>query len=467
MEQIPTHIQAVATETQANISSVLSQKRGFSRTYLFALALLVVGVALGSTSLSLPLHIAFASGGAEEDGGEEVGLLAPRSIVAFYRPVTTAKPSTRGSHSAAPSVVDPRVERIEQRRARAAEQASSSSLENTLASSSSSTGRAPTVHAGVYLTGPSVGRRPFLEDTLTALGESNGDAIVFDVKGSFVYFHANAPIAEELNLKRPLYELPDILAFAHERGIYTIGRFIAIKDEGFTTAMPEARMRNPKTGTVLSYNWIDPMHGAAIDYNMQVLCELASSGIDEVNLDYIRFSTADVGALRILSGQEKADRVEVFLRAARDTINRCGPQTKLGISTYAILGWSYQTNLETLGQDVVRFAPLVDIISPMAYPATFAANAYYNPAKHPVSRMYYLVFRTIQGYAELLGPDHAHKLRPWIQGYGVTVKNMQDQMRAVYDAGACGFTVWNANNAYAPTYAAMKTREVPERCKVP
>jgi hypothetical protein len=58
-------------------------------------------------------------------------------------------------------------------------------------------------------------------------------------------------------------------------------------------------------------------------------------------------------------------------------------------------------NVEHLGQDVVRFAPLLDVISPMAYPASFAENEYYKPGVNPRSRMYYLVYRTLTGYRKL------------------------------------------------------------------
>lgn len=319
---------------------------------------------------------------------------------------------------------------------------------------------------GVYLTASSVSRGDFFDKTVDSLLAASGSAIVIDVKGGSVLFHSAAPMANELSLVRPLYELPDIIKKLHERNIYVIGRFVAIKDHGFTEKMPETKIRDPKTNRVLSETWVDPANETAIEYNMQVLCELAASGIDEVNLDYIRFSTANFGALGVYSATEKADRVEKFIMAARETINRCGPTTRLGLSTYAILGWAYDINVETLGQDVVRFAPLVDIISPMAYPATFTSAGYYIPGKNPGPRNYYLVYRTLTGYAELLGEEHAHKIRPWIQGYSVSTKDVSDQIRAVYDAGFCGFTVWNAGNNYAPAYAAMKGDSLkPERCR--
>ncbi len=308
---------------------------------------------------------------------------------------------------------------------------------------------------GVYLGAANAGRDEFLTSTMDDLAAAGGNALVFDVKGSTVFFASTAPMATQLSLVTPQLDLPHVLDMARARGIYTIGRFVSIKDYGITKKLPATRVLDKEGKRVLSKDWVDPGNETAIDYNMQIICELAASGIDEINLDYIRFSTAEVGALRTYSGQEKADRIEMFLRATRETVDRCGPRTRLGISTYAILGWDYDMNVETLGQDVRRFAPLVDVISPMAYPATFTTNAYYDPAKHPVSRMYYLVYRTLTGYSELLGPEHAHKLRPWIQGYGVAKKDVANEIRAVYDAGLCGFQVWNANNNYEPTYGGM------------
>ncbi|MDN4634816.1 hypothetical protein QCD71_25255, partial [Sphingomonas sp. PsM26] len=67
------------------------------------------------------------------------------------------------------------------------------------------------------------------------------------------------------------------------------------------------------------------------------------------------------------------------------------------------------------------------------------------------------------GYREDLGSE-AWKLRPWIQGYFVTRQDMQDQIDAVFDSGACGFTVWNASNNYEPTFAAIDTWDAPVDC---
>ena len=317
---------------------------------------------------------------------------------------------------------------------------------------------------GVYLTSGSVGRQEFFEETLQKLGEAGGNAVIFDVKGSAVYFHSTAELATKYDLVRPLYDLPEIIRIAHEKGFYVMGRLIAVKDDGITSRAPETLVRHPVSNVVLSQGWVDPSNATALQYNREIICDLARAGIDEINMDYIRFSTANFGALGVWSGEEKADKVWEFVKMAREAVDECGPATKLGISAYAILGWNYPVNLRTLGQDVVRFAPLLDVISPMAYPATFTSPEYYIPGKNPGPRMYWLVYRTLTGYQELLGPEESQKLRPWIQGYSVTAQDVRDEMRAVKDAGVCGFTVWNAGNNYGQTYAALSSWEAPEAC---
>ncbi len=316
---------------------------------------------------------------------------------------------------------------------------------------------------GVFFTQTSVKNNTYLLQTLDRLSAMTGSALIFNVKAGTVHFHSAAPIAEELDLIRPAYDLPEVIAQARERGITTIGRFVALKDPNLAQALPETQIQHPKTGRRVGSVWVDGSNPQVLTHNEQILRELVKAGIDEINLDYIRYPTEYAQTSIGLTGNEKADHIEAFLKMARRVIDEEGGKTKLGISTYAILGWNFPVNFEPLGQDIARFAPLVDVISPMAYPATFAAGSYYNPAKHPRSRMYYLVYRTLTGYAELLG-DQAYKLRPWIQGYGITQKNLQDQIDAVFDSGSCGFTIWNASNNYSIFMKILPEVKRPESC---
>lgn len=318
---------------------------------------------------------------------------------------------------------------------------------------------------GVYLAASSVADQDYLTSTFDELARTGGTAFVFDVKGTQVYYYSTAPYAQSIGIVKPLYELPEILRQAKERGLYTIARYIAIKDQLFTDLAPETQLRHKDKGYPVQLGWVDPSNATAQLYNSELLCELAANpDLDEINLDYIRLSSYKPYSTGY-SADDKAALLMSFIKMSRDTIDRCGPKTKLGVSTFAILGWRFEENRETIGQDVVQYAPYVDVISPMAYQDTFTAPGYYAPGKNPVSRPYWLVYRTLIGYRALLGPEQEHKLRPWLQAYSVSTKDVTDAMNAVVDAGFCGFTFWNASNSYGPVYAALGAWQQPERCR--
>lgn len=320
---------------------------------------------------------------------------------------------------------------------------------------------------GIYLNAQNAGNEEFATLVIDRLSARGMSALVFDVKAEYVYFHSTgSSIADESGLVISLYDLHDIVTQAKEKGIYTIARYVAVKDMMLGSVYPETRLADPETGEKLDTEWVEPANETVLEYNRQLITEVARSGVDEINLDYIRYPSDNLSSLNKLSTAEKVVNIEAFVRMARRAIDSVGMDTKLGISTFAILGWNYEDNIRTLGQDVVRFAPFVDIISPMAYPQTFSeAGGYFVPGQNPRSREYWIVYRTLEGYKELLG-EHAWKLRPWIQGYFVDASAMVDQIEAVYDAGLCGFTVWSAGNYYQPLYQAMhQVRDTPSPCQ--
>lgn len=362
-------------------------------------------------------------------------------------------------------------ERVHEDIAEALEQyrASAVATEETLVEKGIVHAAAPFVRSdsrrGIYLKADSVADESLLLSTIDRFIAAGGSAIVFDVKGAYVYFDTSSSIAEQYKLRRPLYELPLVISLAKQKGLYTVARLVAANDPVFGAREPEVRIRHPQTNVAVGSTWVDLGNPTVLEYNRQVIRDLAVAGVDEINIDYIRYPTEYAQWQIGLTREEKVEHIEKFVRMARATINEFGPSTKLGLSTYAILGWHYDVHVNILGQDVVRFAPLLDVISPMAYPSTFKEGAYYNPAEHPGSREYYLVYRTLKGYQELLGEEHAHKLRPWIQAYYMTNQNLRDEMDAVYDAGACGFTFWSAGNRYDHVYGVLDDTEVPEQCR--
>ena len=322
---------------------------------------------------------------------------------------------------------------------------------------------------GIYLNVSNVKDQDKLFAAMEHVKNEGLTTIVFDVKENFVYFDSQeGGIAKEAGVTLSLYDLPTLVSEAKKHGIYTIARYVAVKDKALGDALPETRIKHPITGVSLDSEWVEPVNETVLEYNRELIIEVAKAGVDEINLDYIRYPTDNITALSNMTLNEKIVNLEAFVRMARRAIDSVGNDTKLGISTYAIIGWYYDSSLVNTAQDVKRFAPFVDVISPMAYPATFAEGAYFDPKLHPRSRMYYLVNRTLEGYKEELGEEHAWKLRPWIQGYFATPEDMIDQMDAVYAADLCGFTVWSQGNFYGSLYAGYSRwrTPMPEHCNV-
>ncbi len=336
-----------------------------------------------------------------------------------------------------------------------------------LSASMPASGTSPS-NRGIFLTAYSIKNESFRRKAVDRLKQNDGDIVIFDVKGSAVHFDAeNMPIADSLGLHKPQYELQEVLEFLKENDIRAIARFIAIKDQSLAAARSDTQMKHPRSGGTVSPGYVDPADPTVLAYNGEVICALAAAGVEEVNLDYIRYRTEDAGSLSVFTKEEKVEKILAFVRNAREAIDRCGPKTKLGISTFSVLGWDHDENVNGIGQDIRQLAPLVDVISPMAYNANFSLDnpSWKAPAGHKGGRWHWLVYRTLVGYKELIGEENAYKLRPWLQGWGVTSADMAKQMQAVYDAGACGFMVWNAGNEYAPSYAAMGNVPVPENCR--
>ncbi len=325
----------------------------------------------------------------------------------------------------------------------------------------------PEIHAekkvGVYLHMNNTANPKVFNAEIEKLKEFKNTALIFDVKGSYVYFPTNSEMAKKYGLIRPLYELPEIISQLKSEGIYTIARVITIKDSEFSWKNKNVKLWNSKTGGV-AIEWVDPSHQEVLDYNREIIGEVLEAGIDEINLDFIRYPTKFMSSFLGITAEEKIKNISNFIKMVREVVDEKNPRAILSVNTFAILAWDYQQNVDAIGQDIKAFAADVDIIAPMLYPNTFGHNLrYYNSRTDSGSREYNIVKKSVEKYRELLGED-AHKLRPWIQGYYTTKKNMVDQIQGVYDGGACGFTIWDIYNNYKASYEGMREVEVPSEC---
>jgi len=315
---------------------------------------------------------------------------------------------------------------------------------------------------GVYIHINNITNKNFLKNEIRELQKIENSTVIFDVKGSFVYFDSNSEIAKKYGLKKPLYDLPTIVTQLESAGIYTIARVIGVKDPEFAFKNPQVWLKNPWTNTPVP-EWVDPANAEVLEYNRQVISEIVAAGVDEINLDFVRYPDKFTSAWLGISGQEKTKNILNFVKMAREAIDAQKMNAVLSIDTFAVLPWDDGATEAALGQDIRELGELADIIAPMLYPATFSRD---NPnySLKGESFEYSTVYLTLRKYREALG-ENADKLRPWIQGYYNSEKEIADQIKGVFAAGVCGFMVWDIQNDYTEVYKILGTIERPENCR--
>jgi hypothetical protein len=305
---------------------------------------------------------------------------------------------------------------------------------------------------GIYIHMNNIANANFLAREIAKLEKLENPAIVFDVKGSFVYFDSDSAIAEKYGLVKSLYDLPEIIEQFDAAGIYSIARVIALKDPELATRNSEVWLNGKYSGVPVP-EWVNPTNAEVLEYNREIIGEIVAAGVDEINLDFMRYPDKYTSAFLGLTGTEKIANILDFVKMARTEIKSQNPSAVLSVNTFAILAWDFGKSEAALGQDIRWLAEYADIIAPMLYPATFSRDNpnYFLSGK---SFEYSTVFLTLEKYKNILGAD-AKKLRPWIQGYYATEKQIRDQIDAVADAGVAGFTVWDIQNDYSETYKIL------------
>src|SRR5262249_14169464 len=123
-----------------------------------------------------------------------------------------------------------------------------------------------------------------------------------------------------------------------------------------------------------------------------------------------------------------------------------------------------------IGQILGPMAEQVDYVCPMVYPSHYAKGEYgiTNPNDVP----YKTISLAMHDAIRALGPEHASKLRPYLQDFSLKgrgirygTKEVRAQMQAAADLGINSWTLWNARCSY--TLEALRTPITPSPVKKP
>lgn len=344
---------------------------------------------------------------------------------------------------------------------------------------------------GIFVTGPMAGTEN-MDNLISLVEETELNTIVMDLKndeGRVVYDMQIREVQDTGAGIRYVRDMEGLTKKCKDKNIYMIARIVAFKDPYLEKVNPQWCVHNAD-GSVFrdkdGLAWLNPYNREVWDYLLSIAKEALRIGFDEIQFDYLRFST-DSGMDTVDFGEEgtEMDREEIiteFIRYASTGIHEMGGL--ISADVYGVVIDS-ERDQKIVGQNYVELSRYLDYISPMVYPSHYGAYNYNIPV--PDAEPYLTVLtamrqsrRALAGlpteipsvsiddalvniYAdeELLSvspmEDITARVRPWLQDFTATwvsghisyeAEQIQAQIQAVYDAGYEEWILWNASNRY-------------------
>ena len=275
------------------------------------------------------------------------------------------------------------------------------------------------------------------------------DGLVVDVKDDqgYVRYPSQVPFAKKIKAVRKSIQLKRLIQFAREHKKWIVARIVVFKDpvlfRNKEYVILDRKSKKPWTGNPKE-RWVDPYNPKlAEEYYIPLVRELTRLGIDEIQLDYIRFpSDGDVwnALYRHRQGRDiyPSEALEDFLYAIRKS-------THLPISL-DIYGYNALYRAPGLvGQDMQAYGRHADIIAPMLYSSHFGDGYMTDLPKE--ERVYRLLKESALRYHHL--SQDRFLVRPWLQAFAMKTdiwghgkKYFQDQIKGIREQGTQGFMFW-------------------------
>lgn len=329
--------------------------------------------------------------------------------------------------------------------------------------------RVPAKVKGIFVTGPVAGTANTMPQLTQLVEDTSLNAMVIDIKNDAgeVTYKMGLPLSQEIGAEIGyVSDMPELIRQLKEKGIYLIARIVAFKDPVLAEKKPEYAVKNADGSVFYDNNglaWVNPYKEEVWDYLIDLSKQAVELGFDEIQYDYIRFSTAkgiseaDFGAEA--GRKTKQEAVTGFLTKAYETLAPMGVYVSADVFGTIICN---QSDGKLIGQDYVEMAKHCDYICPMVYPSHYVNNAY--GISVPDAKPYELIRAAVADGEALLDAAraknpaaHIAKQRPWLQAFTATWvdghityagKQMKEQIQGAADAGVGEWLLWNASNKY-------------------
>lgn len=330
----------------------------------------------------------------------------------------------------------------------------------------------PDFTRGIYLSGFTVGYNNYkaILDSAEATGINT---VVFDLKDMKGNIFFALPENDPIKKKRisPIIDIPDFVKTLHKRNMRAVARIVMFHDRFL--AKRDSLIRPRKSdGTVWQENrkgkpsWLDPSHPEVQKELLRIIEVVAKKGVDEIQLDYIRFPTQGKISEAIFQFQKedslfaiadsnyvfrtKSDIIEEFVKRAKEICLKY--DVTLTGDIFAIVAWQRKVDISNTGQEISKMTKYLDAIHPMIYSSHFSKDFGFREKIY--DEPYFIVFKGTK-----LTQKHSHKnckVIPYIQANRWRVNFKPEfiyaQIQAVNNLDADGYILWNAANKYFDSF---------------
>jgi len=319
---------------------------------------------------------------------------------------------------------------------------------------------------GVYMTASTAGSSKGLSLADQVI-EAGGNAIIFDVKdrpGDLSYMSKVALARTIATGSLAAIDRPAVLVDKlHQRGLHVVARLACFYDVRLATHRPDLVPRSKEGGLWSERgvpNWVDPSLPEVQQYLLDLAAEAAELGVDEIQLDYVRFPTGGNPSDALFSFDPtqvaKHEIITEFVRRVRLVVAK--RDVLLSADIFGVAAWGREADVLSTGQLLEDLLPHLDVVSPMLYPSHFSSG--FHRIHDPTAYPYFFVYQGCRRL-KLMAEENGVAVRPWIQAFphGVTQFSrlfVTEQMLGAQEGGAAGWMLWIQTNRYDVGLDAME-----------
>ena len=329
---------------------------------------------------------------------------------------------------------------------------------------------------GLYLTAYKTASADFYT-ILDYADSAKINTIVFDLKNMHgeVFFKTTQNQLLRGDNYKPILNIAEVVKTLHARNMKAVTRMVmfhdminASRDSTLRPTLPsgevwtESKKRGP--------SWLDPSHPTVQKYLLDLIEEVAKSGVDEIQFDYIRFPTqgyADKAIFYFQKADElmleqdstyvcrtKADIITGFLRRAKKICDKY--KVTLTADVFAIVAWQRNVDIAMTGQDMPMMTRYLDAIHPMIYSSHFDDT--FGFRENVPNEPFYIMYKGTKLTQQ--NTNSPCLVIPYIQANSWKVNYKKEyiisQIRAIEELNADGYILWNSSNLYKRTLIWLK-----------